>query len=148
MSGLFGILEKIKTRPGMYIGKASVSDLFVFLAGYKAARRELGIEPTVQENEFYGEFQTWLQKRFQLQSVNSWAKIIMLYSVDEKEGFECFFQLLDEFWWRNENLQVDEIDVKSEQTIEPKSDISSRVLRADPTVFEISEFSGKSIMNT
>lgn len=91
MSGIFDILEKIKARPGMYIGKASVSDLFIFLAGYKTARREFGIEPTARENEFYGEFQPWLQKRFQVMSVNSWAKIIMLYSVDEREGFEYFF---------------------------------------------------------
>jgi hypothetical protein len=44
-----------------------------------------------------------LQQRFQVLSVNSWAKIIMLYSVDEKAGFEYFFQLLDEFWQRNES---------------------------------------------
>lgn len=124
MSGLLDILEKIKVRPGMYIGKSSVSDLFVFLAGYKTARRELGIEPTARENEFYGEFQPWLQKRFQVQSVNSWAKIIMLYSVDEKEGFEYFFQLLDEFWGRGESLQVDKVDVKQESAIAPKSDRS------------------------
>jgi hypothetical protein len=124
MSGLFDILEKIKARPGMYIGKASVSDLFMFLAGYKTARREFGIEPTEQENEFYGEFQPWLQKRFKLKSVNSWAKIIMLYSVDEKAGFEYFFQLLDEFWQRNKSLQVDEVDVDAERTIDNKSDRS------------------------
>jgi hypothetical protein len=124
MSGLFDLLEKIKTRPGMYIGKSSVSDLFVFLAGYKTAKREFGIEPTEQENEFYGEFQPWLQKRFQVQSVNSWAKIIMLYSVDEREGFEYFFQLLDEFWRRNKSLQVDEVDVDAERTIDNKSDRS------------------------
>ena len=33
--GLFEILAKIKTKPGMYIGHSSVSDLFFFLAGYK-----------------------------------------------------------------------------------------------------------------
>ena len=60
MSGLFEIIEKIKARPGMYIGKSSVSDLFMFLAGYKTARREFGLEPNEQENEFYGEFQPWL----------------------------------------------------------------------------------------
>jgi hypothetical protein len=124
MSGLFDILEKIKARPGMYIGKASVSDLFMFLAGYKTARREFGIEPTEQENEFYGEFQPWLQQRFQVLSVNSWAKIIMLYSVDEKAGFEYFFQLLDEFWQRNKSLQVDEVEVNAERTIDNKSDRS------------------------
>ncbi|NJS12520.1 MAG: hypothetical protein HC789_20145 [Microcoleus sp. CSU_2_2] len=124
MSGLFEILEKIKARPGMYIGKSSVSDLFVFLAGYKTARRELGIEASERENEFYGEFQPWLQKRFQVQSVNSWAKIIMLYSADEREGFEYFFQLLDEFWQRDKSLQVDEKEVKEERAIDPKSDRS------------------------
>ncbi len=64
MNRLFDILEKIKARPGMYIWKSSVSDLFVFLAGYKTARREFGIEPTEQETEFYGEFQPWLHKQF------------------------------------------------------------------------------------
>ncbi|NJM62424.1 MAG: hypothetical protein HC849_23080 [Oscillatoriales cyanobacterium RU_3_3] len=124
MSGIFDILEKIKARPGMYIGKASVSDLFIFLAGYKTARREFGIEPTARENEFYGEFQPWLQKRFQVMSVNSWAKIIMLYSVDEREGFEYFFQLLDEFWRRNESLQVDEVEAEGGMAIANKSDRS------------------------
>ena len=117
MSGLFEIIEKIKARPGMYIGKPSVSDLFMFLAGYKTARRELGIEPSEQENEFYGEFQPWLQKRFNLQSVNSWAKIIMLYSVDEREGFEYFFKLLDEFCQRDKSLKVDEVEAKGEKVI-------------------------------
>lgn len=30
----------------MYIGKPLVADLFVFVAGYKTARRELGIDPS------------------------------------------------------------------------------------------------------
>jgi len=41
--GLFEILSKIKARPGLYIGRPSLSDLFMFLVGYKTARRELGI---------------------------------------------------------------------------------------------------------
>ncbi|MEG3840311.1 hypothetical protein [Microcoleus sp. herbarium14] len=117
MSGLLEIIQKIKARPGMYIGKHSVSDLFVFLAGYKTARRELGIESSEQENEFFGEFQPWLQRRFKVLSVNSWAKIIMLYSVDEREGFEYFFKLLDEFWQRDKTLKVDEVEAKGETVI-------------------------------
>ncbi len=104
MSGLLEILPKIQARPGMYLGKPSVSDLYMFIVGYKTARRELGIEPNEGENYFYGEFQPWLQQRFNLQSVNSWAKIIMLYSVDEREGFEYFFKLLDEFLLRDKSL--------------------------------------------
>ncbi|HAG85613.1 MAG TPA: hypothetical protein DCL61_31865 [Cyanobacteria bacterium UBA12227] len=110
MSGLFDILRKIKTRPGMYIGRPSLSDLFMFLVGYKTARRELGIEPSEQEVEFYREFQPWIQKRFNVQTVNSWAKIILLYSVDEKEAFTYFFKLLDEFLVRDNNLAVNQGD--------------------------------------
>ena len=57
MSGLFEILDKIKTKPGMYIGRPSVSDLFMFIVGYECARSELGIELTESEDDFYGEFQ-------------------------------------------------------------------------------------------
>jgi hypothetical protein len=95
--GLFEILQKIRVRPGMYIGKPSVSDLFMFLVGYKTARRELGIELTEQEEEFCSEFQPWLQQKFQVPTVRSWAQIILMNTTNEAEGFASFFQLLDEF---------------------------------------------------
>ena len=107
MSGLYEILRKVQTRPGMYIGNVSISDLFVFLAGYKTARLELGIEPSPEELEFYREFQPWLQNRFQVQTVNSWANIIRLYSQDEKEAFNYFFKLLDEFLSREKALNFE-----------------------------------------
>ncbi|UXE62998.1 MAG: hypothetical protein KA717_10130 [Woronichinia naegeliana WA131] len=47
--GLFEILAKIKAKPGLYLGSPSLSDLFIFLAGYKTARKELGIESTPAE---------------------------------------------------------------------------------------------------
>ncbi len=96
-SGLFDILKKIQAKPGLYLGKPSVSDLFMFLAGYKTARRELGIKPNEQENHFYREFHEFVQNKYQIKTANSWAKIIRLYCRDEKEGFQRFFELLDEF---------------------------------------------------
>ena len=97
MSEIYEILQKIKTRPGMYIGSNSLNNLFMFLAGYKTAKLELGISPTTADLEFDREFQPWLQKRFQVQTVNSWAEIIRGQHKDEKEAFEDFFKLLDEF---------------------------------------------------
>ncbi|MBD0265024.1 MAG: hypothetical protein ICV78_20570, partial [Tolypothrix sp. Co-bin9] len=82
MSRLFDILQKIKVKPGMYIGRASVSDLFMFLVGYKTALREFKIESTEDEMNFYREFQPWLQQKYNLSTSNSWAKIIMLYCVN------------------------------------------------------------------
>ena len=97
MSGVFEILEKIITKPGMYIGRPSVSDLFMFLVGYECARSEFGIEPTQEDDNFYGEFQPWLQQKLGITTVSAWAKMIMLYCKDEKAGFDYFFKLLDEF---------------------------------------------------
>ena len=105
MSGLYEVLQKIKEKPGMYIGKSSLSDLFMFVVGYEFAKGELGIEPTEWEDEFHGNFQPWLQQKYQVHTVNSWAKIILLYSVDEREGFDKFFKLLEEFQQRDKRLE-------------------------------------------
>ncbi|MGB3650919.1 MAG: hypothetical protein WBA41_06880 [Rivularia sp. (in: cyanobacteria)] len=108
MSKLFEILEKIKFRPGMYIGRASVSDLFHFLVGFKTALRELEIKSTEEEMDFHREFQPWLQKKYHVSTSNSWAKIIMLYCGSEKEGLDSFYKLLDEFKNRDKSLDKKE----------------------------------------
>jgi len=97
MLGLFETLENIKVNPGLYLGRPSVSDLFMFLNGYEFARSQLNIELTSTEEQFYDEFQPWLQQKLGVTSVTSWAKLIMLTCHDEKTGFEQFFQLLNEF---------------------------------------------------
>ena len=97
MSDLFNIINNIKSKPGMYIGQPTIANLFMFLVGYKTARRELGIKTTEEEMIFYKEFQPWLQKRFEIETVNSWAKIISFYTINEKEAFNSFFDLFDEF---------------------------------------------------
>ncbi|NJK53653.1 MAG: hypothetical protein HC936_14155 [Leptolyngbyaceae cyanobacterium SU_3_3] len=102
MSDLFEVLEKIQKSPGLYLGRPSVSDLFLFLAGYELARSEQGIELTEAEESFWDEFQPWLQNKLGVSSVTSWAKLIMLSCHDEKEGFELFFRLLDEFTKKSE----------------------------------------------
>ncbi|KYC40605.1 hypothetical protein WA1_26165 [Scytonema hofmannii PCC 7110] len=117
MSGVYEILAKIQAKPGLYIGRPSVSDLFMFLVGYECSRSELGIENTEYEEDFYGEFQPWLQKKLGITTVSSWAKMIMLYCHDERAGFEKFFNLLDEFKQRNQNLDANEVNNISEVVV-------------------------------
>ncbi|MBD2194792.1 MULTISPECIES: hypothetical protein [Calothrix] len=119
MSKLFEILQKIRTKPGMYLGKASVSDLFHFLVGFKTALRELGIEATKEEMDFYREFQPWVQKKYQVSTSNSWAKIIMLHCANEQEGFNTFYKLLSEFQNRQKNLKGDLFDKQSSAENKP-----------------------------
>ncbi|WP_238361118.1 hypothetical protein [Iningainema tapete] len=71
--------------------------------------RELGVEATKEEMDFYREFQPWIQKKYHVSTSNSWAKIIMLHCGSEQEGFNTFYRLLDEFQNRNKSLNVNEL---------------------------------------
>lgn len=94
---IFDLFERIRKSPGIYLGYPSVQSLFMFLNGYEVARDEAGIGLTAEEEIFYDEFQPWLQRKLGVQSVTSWAKLIMLSCHNEKTGFERFFELLSEF---------------------------------------------------
>jgi len=108
MIGLFELLQEIEKNEGMYLGRQSVSDLFMFLTGYEFSRGQSNDRLTEAEEDFYNEFQSWLQQKLGVRSVTSWAKLIMLSCHDEKTGFEMFFRLLREFQSRH---QVEEANV-------------------------------------
>ena len=97
MSTIFDLLSRVEKSPGMYLGYPSVSSLFMFLNGYAVARTEMGLVLTPEEEQFYAEFQPWLQQKLGVRSVTSWAKLIMLSCHDERAGFDQFFTLLTEF---------------------------------------------------
>jgi hypothetical protein len=107
VSQIFELLEKIRQTPGLYLGTASITTLRHFLVGYKFARQETNFLPTDEELDFYQEFQPWLQSHLQVRTVNSWDKIILLQSIDEKAAFEYFFRLLAEFRQRDRSQDID-----------------------------------------
>ena len=96
MSNFYQLIQKIKKRPSMYLGKPAISNLRSCLGGYILARRELGISQTEQEKKFT-EFQGWIQKKFNITSSQSWDKVILFYSEDERTALERFFELFEEF---------------------------------------------------
>ncbi len=96
MNDLYDLLGRIKKRPAMYLGRHSIVCLQAFLAGYNVARRELGLPPTEQDKEFEG-FQAWVKEKFGIQSSQSWDKIVLFYSADERTALDLFFQLFEEF---------------------------------------------------
>ncbi len=111
MIEIYDLLQKVKEKPGMYIGHPSVSNLFMFLCGYQHCLHELSIPESEQELEFR-EFQPWLQEKLKLSTSASWAKIILLYSSDDRDGFNKFFELLTEFLHRQKNSTDTTIDEK------------------------------------
>ncbi|NER99012.1 MAG: hypothetical protein F6J86_35185 [Symploca sp. SIO1B1] len=109
MMSLFNLLEKIKTKPGLYLGTASITHLRMFIVGYRFARAEMGMINTESESDFYKNFQPWLQNRLSIRTVNAWDKIVLLTCIDEKAAFDYFFQLLDEFLQRDPSQDLDPI---------------------------------------
>jgi len=112
MIGLFELLYKVEKNSGMYLGRQSVSDLFMFLAGYEFARSQINEKLTQKEEDFYDEFQPWLQQKLGVRSVTSWSKLIMLSCHDEKTGFEIFFKILREFQVRNAGILANAQEVQ------------------------------------
>ena len=93
---LYDLLQRIKERPGMYLGKRSIIRLSMLLTGYGMARAELGLPVTEQEKEFDG-FQDWIQERFKIRSSHGWDSIILFYSIDERDALDKFFDLFEKF---------------------------------------------------
>ena len=109
MSTLIDLLEKIKAKPSLYIGSASVTQLRMFIVGYRFARSEMGISNSEAETDFYKRFQPWLQNRLSIRTVNAWDKLISLTCTNDQAAFDYFFQLLDEFLQRDKSKDVDPI---------------------------------------
>ena len=107
MIGFYELLQKIKQRPSLYLGKRSLSHLQIFLDGYTFARRELGVPLTEEEEEFES-FQEWVEERFNQRDTQSWVKIILFYSEDENDALDRFFDVFEYFLTRNQSLEVDE----------------------------------------
>ena len=92
----YEMMESIKKRPGMYLGKCSISNLRSFLDGYMLARRYLGLPITEQETEF-DKFKEWIAEIFDIKSYYGWNDIILLNSVDERDALNKFFDLFERF---------------------------------------------------
>lgn len=90
------LLQRIKQRPGMYLGQASITRLRMLLMGYSMARGELGLPLTKQEKQF-AQFQKWIQQKYQINTTQGWDNTILSQVKDEKLALELFFDLLEEF---------------------------------------------------
>jgi hypothetical protein len=110
MNSLFVLLDKIKAKPGLYIGRASIADLRMFIVGYRFARSEAKLPATEAENDFYKNFQPWLQLRLNVRTSNAFTV------TNEQQAFDYFFQLLEEFKVRDREQDIDPMlfDLRSE----------------------------------
>lgn len=93
MEKIYEILEQMKKRPAMYLGKKSIILLEAFINGYLDREKEI-------DNNYipsFSYFANYVKEYYDNQISNSWAKIILFYSADDEEAFDIFYNILDDF---------------------------------------------------
>jgi hypothetical protein len=103
MHDLYTLINKIQKAPSMYLGRASIVCLQAFLSGYSIAQYELNSTPTPQDKDFQ-EFPEWVRHKFNVQTSQSWANILLFYAEDELKALDLFFQVFEEFRNRNSSI--------------------------------------------
>jgi hypothetical protein len=96
MKDFYDVLQSIRQRPALYLGQNSIFSLQAFLDGYYFARRDLDVPLTAQEEEFQT-FLQWMRQKFNVETGQLWASIVLSHSIDERDAVSQFFNLFDEF---------------------------------------------------
>lgn len=87
------LLDVLRERPGLFIGKKSLDRLTTFVTGYiHCAYIKDGVML-----QFLPGFQEFVENRYGKHSGRNWPHIIEFYSVYEEDAFDKFYDLLDEF---------------------------------------------------
>lgn len=86
------LINILRVRPGMYIGRNSIFCLKSFIDGWYFRNIEEDVNIGVL-NDFY----SWLQKYYKIYDSRNWDELLFLVFKDEKKSLDVFFTLFDEF---------------------------------------------------
>ena len=92
MAAITDVIQTIRRRTPMYIGRRSISCLRAFLDGWQFAQQE-----DVEDAPLMGEFQQWAARKCGVKDSRSWDRIILFDSQDEADALDKFFVWFDEF---------------------------------------------------
>lgn len=103
MNELLEILEEIKKRPQLYLGRKSLELLNAFISGFYVCQcryqnRHLNI------TEYYlSGFQTFIEQKYNLDTTHSWSSLIRFFCSSDEEAFDKFYVLLNEYLLLDKN---------------------------------------------
>jgi hypothetical protein len=93
---VYGILEQVRLRPGMWVRGGSLEELSTMLFGYSLALQVHGVPERFELHPALGPFADWLRETRGWSMVLGWATAIEK-NAGEGTPLELFFGLLDEY---------------------------------------------------
>lgn len=93
MNPLYHKLKEMRERPGMYLGKKSLTLLEPYINGYLDGQTKIKGD---YEHSF-SNFGEYVRRHFDIHSNHGWLKIINFYSSSDEDAVDLFYKLLDKF---------------------------------------------------
>lgn len=110
------IIEKIRRKPALYLGRNTVSALSAFLDGWFLRDPESVVDAKMLER-----YTDWIRCRFGIKENVSWDRLLLLIAIDEHDALNLFFKTFDDF------LQEHRLRSNSTDAESPK-DSSSKII--------------------
>lgn len=93
---IFSVLDAIRSRPAIYLGKASIIRLQAFLSGLGCGLGKLGA--MMKDQTKFDRFHDWVAKEFSYSaSTSGWCHMILEKAGNDRDAFDLFFELADRF---------------------------------------------------
>jgi len=103
---IYEVLSEIRRKPGFYIVDPELTRLDSFMAGYSCGLAQCGMTFPLEEPDFH-RFYDWVAHRLGYsESTSGWYKMIRGRCASEREAYDKFFELLDEFRASNGGIAV------------------------------------------
>lgn len=96
MQRLSSVIKMITDFPEIYLGRPSLERLYAFLGGYLYQNESA-------DDHCLDGFNEYIAQKFGINSDHNWASIIQFFSNSEKEAFDTFIILFEEFKKHNIN---------------------------------------------
>ena len=90
MKKLHDVIQEIIVAPELYLGKRSVERLYAFLGGFLYQNDE------VDDHTLDG-FTEFVARKYRMETDHNWANYIEFFSCDDREAFDQFVKLFNEF---------------------------------------------------
>ena len=90
------LLELIRKRPAMYLGRNSLQDLKTWLDGFVYAIHIFGDKKFAIDIDFQS-FDKFIRDHYDWDDTGGWVAKIQYYYRDEDKALDEFFRLYDEF---------------------------------------------------